>query len=210
MKKIFSTLFLIATSICMAACGSGQYTDWNTTKLTYLPTPEPTSTPTPRPTSTPRPTPTPKPTSTPKPTPEPTSTPTPEPTPEHRTGENIIGVSDKDIFDVGGPVKFKRSDVRNDVTGNWRISIIDENIDIADYALSYYKKLFYNDSEIHAIVNFNYNTTTCITYLSGLLFVDTYDHVRGEEYDANILFSGTHLKQIIIYTDNGDMEKVSN
>lgn len=140
---------------------------------------------------------------------QPSTAQAPATVPAHRTGENIIGVSDKDVFDIGGPVTFKGDNVRNDITGNWRISTIAENINIADYALSYYKKLFSGKSEVHIIVNFKYYTTTSITYSGGLLFVDTYDYVKGEEHDAKTLCSGTHLSKVIIYTDNGDIEKVS-
>ena len=57
-------------------------------------------------------------------------------------------------------IDFVVSDVRNDVTGKWRKSLIAENIEPKDYALDYYKQYFKSDDEIHAIVNFNYNTTT--------------------------------------------------
>lgn len=37
-------------------------------------------------------------------------------------------------------IKFSVSKVRNDNTGNWRISLIAENIDMSEYALDYYKQ----------------------------------------------------------------------
>ena len=48
-------------------------------------------------------------------------------------------------------IKFSVSKVRNDNTGNWRISLIAENIDMSEYALDYYKQYFTDDSEIHFI-----------------------------------------------------------
>lgn len=210
MRKTLPVSLLTTICICTTACGSGSvaeskhHTNLDTTELISSSITKETLDPTPTATSSPALDTTP--TATSSPALDTTST----ATSEHRIGENIIGISDKDVFDIGGPSKFNRDKVRNDVTGKWRISTIAENIDIKDYALSYYKKYFHNDSEIHAIVNFNNNTTTSITYLSGLLFVDTYDYVKGEEHDANILFSGTHLSQVIIYTDNGDIEKIAN
>lgn len=212
MRKTLPVLLLTTICICTTACGtesvseSKHHTNLDTTELISSSIAQETLAPTPTVTSASALDTTPTLTSAPALDP----TPTTAPTPEHRIGENIIGISDKDVFDIGEPSKFSRDKVRNDVTGKWRISTIAENIDIKDYALSYYKKYFHNDSEIHAIVNFNNNTTTSITYLSGLLFVDTYDYVKGEEHDANILFSGTHLSQVVIYTDNGDIEKISN
>lgn len=67
-------------------------------------------------------------------------------------------------------ISFSASDVRNDVTGNWRISTIADNIDMVDYAIEYYNKYFESDDEIHAIVNFNYNTTTKISVIGNLRF----------------------------------------
>lgn len=103
---------------------------------------------------------------------------------------------------------FSVSKVRNDVTGNWRISTIAESIDIQEYAVSYYNKYFTNDTEIHAIVNFTYNTTTKISIMGNLLDVCIYDYVDGEEHDAKLLFGGTLLKEYFVNIDNGDIEEI--
>lgn len=125
----------------------------------------------------------------------------------HREG--MFGISDKDIYDIGGPSDFPRDKVRNDITGNWRVSAINKSFDIPYYALSYYNKYFYNDDEVHAIVNFSDNTTTRINYMSGNLYVTVLEYVKGEEHDANLMFSGTVLSEYIIYPDNGDIEYIS-
>lgn len=97
--------------------------------------------------------------------------------------------------------------VKNDTTGNWKkCSIVNKDIQIQDYALAYYKKYFNNDKEVHAIINFGNNTTTCIKKMGGLLFVDIYEYVNLEEYDANIMFSGKQLGEYIVYS-NGEIEK---
>lgn len=105
-------------------------------------------------------------------------------------------------------IKFSASKVRNDSTGNWRISLIAENIDMSEYALDYYKQYFTDDSEIHFIVNFNYNTTTKIMVVGGQLDVTVQDYVSKEEHDANILGSGTVLAEYFVDKETGEIEKI--
>jgi len=83
-----------------------------------------------------------------------------------------------------------------------------DNIDIENYALSYYKTYFKSDAEIHGIVNFTRKTTSSIRVNGGILFLDIYDYVDGEEKDAKLMFSGTLLKSYMIYTDNGDIQQI--
>lgn len=128
-----------------------------------------------------------------------------ETTVPHRTDSDIVGVSDKDISGID--INYF-SDVRNDVTGNWRYSMTADNIDIENYALSYYKTYFKSDAEIHGIVNFTRKTTSSIRVNGGILFLDIYDYVDGEEKDAKLMFSGTLLKSYMIYTDNGDIQQI--
>lgn len=123
----------------------------------------------------------------------------------HRSGEGIIGVSDKDISKVSLNFAGK---VRNDVTENWRYSTTSEDIGIEDYTLSYYEKYFENDNEIHCIINFSRNITARLNVSGNMIFLSLYDYVDGEEHDAKLMFSGTPLASYIVYTDNGDIEKV--
>ena len=105
-------------------------------------------------------------------------------------------------------IKFTVSDVRNDKTGNWRISLIAENIEMQNCALDYYKHYFKDDKEIHAIVNFNYNTTTKISVVGNKLDVSVFEYVKKEEHDANLLFSGQLLKEYLVDKETGAVEKV--
>lgn len=132
-------------------------------------------------------------------------TPSPAPEVEHRTGDEIIGVSEKDISDLH--VIYYDS-VNNDVTGNWRLAVISENVDIQDYIFSYYQEYIKSDDEVHGIVNLDRNVTTRINKAGGWLMVSEYDYVEGEEHDAKLLYSGTPLQNYIVYTDNGDVEVV--
>ena len=76
--------------------------------------------------------------------------------------ENIIGTSNKDFKKIS---TSKPTKVRNDTTGNWKLSKITTTDDILEYAKSYYDNNFTSDDEIHAIVNFTLNTTTCVSTL---------------------------------------------
>lgn len=118
---------------------------------------------------------------------------------------NMYGISNKPIDDI----KISVGKVRNDKTGNWRIATIAENINIEEYAKSYYEKYFKNDNELHGIVNFNYNTTTQISVIGDRLDIRIYEYVDKEEHDANLLYTGTPLGEFWVYLDNGDIEKVS-
>lgn len=105
-------------------------------------------------------------------------------------------------------ISFRADKVRNDTTGNWRISLIGENIDMSEYALDYYKQYFTDDSEIHFIVNFNYNTTTKIMVMGGDLDVTVQEYVAKEEHDAKMLGSGTVLAEYFVNIETGEIEKV--
>lgn len=105
-------------------------------------------------------------------------------------------------------ISFRADKARNDTTGNWRISLIAENIDMSEYALDYYKQYFTDDSEIHFIVNFNYNTTTKIMVMGGDLDVTVQEYVAKEEHDAKMLGSGTVLAEYFVNIETGEIEKV--
>ena len=122
--------------------------------------------------------------------------------------DDIYGVSDKDIESLDIDSQFTVSDVINDVTGNWRISVINKSMNFEEYALSYYKKYFTDDKEIHAIVNFAYMTTTKITSTGDMLNITVYEYVKDEEHDAKKLFGGIPYSEYRIYLDNGDIVKV--
>lgn len=117
--------------------------------------------------------------------------------------DNIVGNSDKDFKEL---TKSKPSDVRNDVTGNWKVVTISEGVDATEYAQSY-QDLHMKEDEVHFIVNFSYNTTTWLNELGGLLYVDIRERIDKEEHDADKLGSGMVLKSYRIYPD-GDIEEI--
>lgn len=105
-------------------------------------------------------------------------------------------------------INFRADKVRNDATGNWRISCIAENIDMSEVALDYYKQYFTDDSEIHFIVNFNNSTTTKIMNMGDDLDVTVQEYVSKEEHDANLLGSGSVLAEYFVNKETGEIEKV--
>lgn len=126
---------------------------------------------------------------------------------EHRTGDNIIGISEKDIDELK-PTAYDT--VRNDVTGRWKCLVIAQNnIDITEYALSCYKKYFDSDDTVLAVENLTTKTSTSINNMGTYLYVSVYEYVDGEEHDAKAMFSGMHLGDYMVYTDNGDIEKIT-
>lgn len=126
---------------------------------------------------------------------------------EHRTGEEIVGISDQDISDVN--VIFDDI-VRNDNTGKWKLAETADKVDICNYALSYYNEYFKSDDEIHCFIDFTNKTTANITVIPEYAInVTNHDYVDKEEHDASAMFNGTVLGSYFIYLDNGDIEKVS-
>lgn len=105
-------------------------------------------------------------------------------------------------------ISFHVSNVRNDVTGNWRVALIAENIHMQDYAVDYYKEYFKDDKEIHAIVNFTYNTTSKLTVVGDSIDVTVYEYVDKEEHDAKKLFSGMLLKEYFVNIKTGEIEEI--
>lgn len=113
------------------------------------------------------------------------------------------------IYDIDG-IEFSFSDsVRNDTTGNWRISLIADSATPDEYALDYYNTLFSSDNEIHGVINFSLNTTTRISILyEGVLDVTVLEYLDGEEHDAKELFGGDLLAEYWIHADTGEIEKI--
>lgn len=123
----------------------------------------------------------------------------------HRTGDEIVGVSDKDVNDLD--VTFRDS-IREDSTGNWRLAMASTSEDFLSYAASYYENYFKSDDETHFFINTTLGTTASISKMADMLCITIYEHVDGEEHSANNLPEGMSLGQYWIYLDNGDIEKI--
>lgn len=119
--------------------------------------------------------------------------------------EEDDGVLKSGTYTLPSGFKINYSDsVRNDVTGNWRISTTSDSFAPADYAMEYYETMFSSDDELHAIWNATLRTTTRISASNGLLFADTHEYVDGEEHDAKLLFSGMLLTSKVYTIATGE------
>lgn len=108
---------------------------------------------------------------------------------------------------LGFNVLFSDS-YNNDVTGNWRLARISENINIEEYALDYYNNYFQSDDELHIIINFTLNTTTRISVIGNILDVSILEYVDKEEHDAKLACSGMLLNEYHVNIDSGEIEKI--
>ena len=115
--------------------------------------------------------------------------------------------SESESDPLGFNVTFSKT-YRNDTTGNWRLARIAENINIEEYAVDYYNNYFESDTEVHIIINFSLNTTTCITVMGNLLDVTIMEYVDKEEHDAVIACTGTLLKEYHVNIDTGEIEEI--
>ena len=114
-----------------------------------------------------------------------------------------VGKSDQDFKEI---TKSNPQEVRNDTTGKWRVITIADNIQIEDYALSYFNEHM-GEEEIHFIVNFNNKTTTMLSVYNGILNVEIREYQEKEEHDAKKLGGGMQLKEFYIYND-GDIRDI--
>lgn len=109
------------------------------------------------------------------------------------------------VFDIKTDIEFM-GDVPNDVTGKWKWAKLDKDADPYDYAIDYCKEFCEEDGEVHAIINTQNNTTTCLNYSTdngGSVTITVREYVKDEEKDAKILFTGQELKSRVIDISTG-------
>ena len=104
------------------------------------------------------------------------------------------------------------NEVRNDVTGNWRIATLASDKSSLDFALAYYKEFVTSKDEIHAVVNFTDNKTTkiCTALDSDYVDVTIHNYVDGEEHDAKLLFGGDVTGEYWINIETGEVENLAD
>lgn len=100
--------------------------------------------------------------------------------------------------------------IPNDVTGNWKLSILANDKDILNYAADYYQTFFVSDREIHAVINTASQTTSCIGLLGNdLLNIKVFTYIPGEEGDASELFGGELLKEYTVNLKTDEVSEIS-
>lgn len=117
--------------------------------------------------------------------------------------------SEEDAYGTLEGVDIIFSDsVRDDKTGNWRLSKVTSNKSAEEYALDYYKNYFKGDQEVHAIVNYTLNTTTCVTSIGNKINVRVYEHIKDEEQHVKTLFTGQKYAEYNVDKETGAVEKI--
>ncbi|WAW14773.1 hypothetical protein [Peptostreptococcus equinus] len=114
--------------------------------------------------------------------------------------------SKKDIKDLD--ISFKNS-MRNDVTGNYRLSKFSEMLDFNEFIISYGNKYFNSKNEVHFIINFANKTTAVLRDMGDHYYVTYHGYVDNEEHDAKKIPSGMVLSKYNIYKNNGDIEDLN-
>lgn len=121
--------------------------------------------------------------------------------------ENSKEIGKEDLKDSEGLVWF--GNVRNDTTGNWRLSEYASTDTQETFAVEYYNAFFESDDEIHAVINMTNKTTAKISKLmDDTLDVTIYEYVDGEEHDAGKLFGGTLLGEYLVTISTGEIEEI--
>ena len=137
------------------------------------------------------------------------STTQPEVTESTEEAEAVANNSEEDEYGTLEGVDIIFSDsVRDDKTGNWRLSKVTSNKSAEEYALDYYKKYFKGDQEVHAIVNYTLNATASITNVGNKINIRVYEHIKDEEQYAKTLFTGQKLTEYNVDKNTGAVEKV--
>lgn len=99
--------------------------------------------------------------------------------------------------------------VRNDVTGRWRLLVFYSSENIVDHALEYYNAYFSSDDEVHSAVNLGLKTTSSITVGNGFMHISVHEYIDGEEHDAKVLGGGELLESYMVNLETGETEKLS-
>ena len=100
-------------------------------------------------------------------------------------------------------------DVRNDKTGNWRLAQYSSADSLETFAADYYHAFFESDDEIHAVINRSLNVTGRVSVImDDTLDITLFDYVDKEEHDADMLFTGTLLKEYWVTISTGEIEEI--
>lgn len=104
--------------------------------------------------------------------------------------------------------KVKVEKATTEAGEEYKMTVIDEDADVEDYALNYYKECFKEGDKYHWIVNKGKGETVLLMDQDGQVLVCTFDYVEGEEEDPSILGSGSMRNTWIIYPENDQMIEV--
>lgn len=120
---------------------------------------------------------------------------------------SVEGNSSEDEVDKEFEKAFgNASEVRNDVTGKWRVVVTSKKFDVEEMLFDYHEN-FMEEGEVHFIVSFATNTTTVIRDMGGMISSEVHEYVDKEEHDAKTLGSGMILAEYIVNSE-GEIEQI--
>lgn len=127
--------------------------------------------------------------------------------------DSIATENDKELLKNAVKEKYGLvffGNVRNDVTGNWRLAEYSASDSQEHLAIEYYKAFFEDDKEIHAVINMTNKTTARLSLIdSNTIDVTIHEYIENEEHDAKELFGGMVLGDFWVKIDTGDIEQIS-
>lgn len=97
--------------------------------------------------------------------------------------------------------------IRHDKTGKWKLNRYASSTSPEEFIIDYYKAFFNSDDEVHWIINYTFNTTTCVHCNNGILKIDIYERVPDEEFDASTIGSGMLYATYYADTNTGEIKK---
>lgn len=99
------------------------------------------------------------------------------------------------------------TDTRDDTTGNWRKVVTPANVNMPENALTYFNE-YMEEGEVHHIISFATNTTSMISDIGGMLYVDITEYEEREEHSADTIGGGMLLQSFVVYKENGEIEEI--
>ena len=97
----------------------------------------------------------------------------------------------EESYGLGRPRTFKQGDQ----TGSWRVSVVDTDTDVREYAADY-AKAYMTSGDLHFIVNKKLGTTTVLRLYDRILAIKTTEYVDQEEQNARIIGEGQLLEEV--------------
>ena len=97
----------------------------------------------------------------------------------------------EESYGLGKPRTFKQGDQ----TGRWRVSVVDSDADVREYAVDY-AKAYMTSGDLHFIVNKKLGTTAILRLYDRILAVRTTEYVDQEEQNARIIGEGQLLEEV--------------
>ena len=115
----------------------------------------------------------------------------------------FVGLAGKSVEGIDGGVDTKT--VKTNAGDTIKMSQIDDDVSVDEYALNYYNSCFKEGDTVHWIYNKATNQTILFADQDGTVLVCVYEHVDGDEEDPSLLGMGTLEETWLLYPETGEM-----